>query len=75
MMDYKIPGVMEIPEMFPIIDDGDTRQMVLGVGEPPGVPATAAIANAVFNACGVRIRDLPISCDKILMALNPPAQA
>jgi len=75
MMDYKIPGVMEIPEMFPIIDDGDTRQMVLGVGEPPGVPATAAIANAVFNACGVRIRDLPISCDKILMALNLPAQA
>jgi CO/xanthine dehydrogenase Mo-binding subunit len=29
-----------------------------------------ALVNAVFNACGVRIRELPITPDKILMALN-----
>jgi xanthine dehydrogenase YagR molybdenum-binding subunit len=69
-MDYKLPGVMEMPEMIPIIDDGDERNAVIGVGEPPAVPPAAAIANAVYNACGVRVRDLPITPDKILMGLQ-----
>jgi xanthine dehydrogenase YagR molybdenum-binding subunit len=69
-MDYKIAGVMEMPEeMLPLIDDGDMRQQVVGVGEPPSVPPAAAIANAVFNACGVRVRSLPITPDKVLMGL------
>jgi xanthine dehydrogenase YagR molybdenum-binding subunit len=68
-MDYKIPGCLEIPQTLPLIDDEDTRQAVVGVGEPPAVPPAAAIANAVFNACGVRIRELPITPDKILMGL------
>jgi xanthine dehydrogenase YagR molybdenum-binding subunit len=69
-MDYKIAGVMEMPEeMLPLIDDGDTRQQVVGVGEPPSVPPAAAIANAVYNACGVRVRSLPITPDKVLMGL------
>jgi xanthine dehydrogenase YagR molybdenum-binding subunit len=68
-MDYKIPGCLEIPQTVPLIDDQDTRQMVIGVGEPPSVPPAAAIANAVFNACGVRVRELPITPDKILMGL------
>jgi xanthine dehydrogenase YagR molybdenum-binding subunit len=73
-MDYKIPGCLEMPrEMLPLIDDGDTRQLVVGVGEPPSIPPAAAIANAVFNACGVRFRQLPITPDKILMGLNPKA--
>ena len=69
-MDYKIAGVMEIPEMIPVIDDGDERNAVIGMGEPPSVPPAAAIANAVFNACGVRVRELPITPDKILMGLT-----
>jgi xanthine dehydrogenase YagR molybdenum-binding subunit len=69
-MDYKIPGCLEMPEMIPIIDDGDERNAVVGVGEPPAVPPAAAIANAVFNACGVRVRELPITPDKILMGLQ-----
>lgn len=67
--DYKIPGSLEMPEMVPIIDDGDDRQAVIGIGEPPTIPGPGAIANAVFNACGVRIRELPITPDKVLMAL------
>jgi len=52
-MDYKIPGCLEMPrEMLPLIDDDDPRQQVVGVGEPPSIPPAAAIANAVFNACG-----------------------
>lgn len=72
-MDYKIPGCLEMPrEMLPLIDDDDARQEVVGVGEPPAVPPAAAVANAVFNACGVRVRDLPITPDKILMGLTGP---
>ena len=68
-MDYKIPGCMEMPEFVPLIDDGDERNAVVGMGEPPSIPPAAAIANAIFNACGVRVRDLPITPDKILMGL------
>lgn len=70
MEDYKIPGCLEMPEMVAIIDDEDTRQAVIGVGEPALIPAVGALANAVFNAIGVRIHDLPITPDKILMALE-----
>ena len=41
-----------------------------GIGEPPIVPTLAAIANAVYNAIGVRIRELPITPDRVLAALS-----
>jgi xanthine dehydrogenase YagR molybdenum-binding subunit len=73
-MDYKMPGCLEMPrEMRPLIDDDDPRQLVVGVGEPPSIPPASAVANAVFNACGVRVRELPITPDKILMGLNTKA--
>jgi xanthine dehydrogenase YagR molybdenum-binding subunit len=40
-----------------------------GIGEPPIVPTLAVIANAVHNAIGVRIRELPITPDRVLAAL------
>lgn len=67
--DYKIPGSLEMPEFIPLIDDTDPREAVIGVGEPSIIPAVGALANAVFNACGVRVRELPITPDKILMGL------
>jgi xanthine dehydrogenase YagR molybdenum-binding subunit len=67
--DYKIPGALEMPEMVPLIDDEDTREAVIGVGEPAIIPSVGALANAVFNACGIRVRELPITPDKIVMAL------
>jgi len=41
-----------------------------GIGEPPIVPTLAAVANAVFNATGARVRELPITPDKVLQALS-----
>jgi xanthine dehydrogenase YagR molybdenum-binding subunit len=41
-----------------------------GIGEPPIVPTLAALANAVYNAIGVRIRELPITPDRVLAALS-----
>ena len=67
--DYKIPGTMEMPEFIPIIDDGDTRNVVMGMAEPANIPGCGAIANAVYNACGVRVRSTPITPDKILNGL------
>ena len=69
MDEYKVPGTMEIPEMVALIDDGDTREVVIGMAEPAAIPGASAIANAVFNACGARITSLPITPDKVLTAL------
>ncbi len=68
--DYKLPGSAEMPELVAIIDDEDKREVVIGVGEPAIIPSVGAVANAVFNAAGVRVRDLPITPDKLLMALT-----
>lgn len=67
--DFKMPGTLEIPETIPVIDDQDPRQVVVGCAEPANIPGVGAIANAIFNACGVRVRSLPITPDKILNGL------
>jgi xanthine dehydrogenase YagR molybdenum-binding subunit len=43
---------------------------VIGIGEPPTISTAAAIANAVANAIGVRVRSLPLTPDKVLAALE-----
>jgi xanthine dehydrogenase YagR molybdenum-binding subunit len=68
--DYKLAGVLEIPPMEAMIDDADDRQAPIGIGEPAVIPGHGAIANAVFNACGARVRDLPLTPDKVLFALG-----
>ena len=66
--DYKVPGTMEIPEIKSIAYDTDRK--ITGIGEPPTIPTAGAIANAVYNAIGVRIREIPITPDKVLNALG-----
>jgi CO/xanthine dehydrogenase Mo-binding subunit len=76
--DYKIPTIAEIN--FPIdldfveTNDAEGPFGAKGVGEPGMVPIPPAIANAIYDAIGVRIRDLPITPEKILAALktSPP---
>ena len=65
--DYKVPGTFDIPEIKSIVFD--THRKVTGIGEPPCIPTPGAIANAVYNAIGVRIRELPLTPDRILTAL------
>ena len=72
LMMYKIAGSMEMPEIvtvpFDVINAGNNCGM-MGVGEPPNIPTAAAIANAFFNATGVRMRTLPMTPDRVLTAL------
>ncbi len=61
---------------FPEVPDIDVMMMPrpydppLGAGESASVPSAAAIANAVFDATGIRFRELPITSDKLRQALN-----
>ena len=65
--EYKLPGALEMPAFTTIIED-DPRG-VIGMAEPGTIPTAGALANAIYNACGVRVRSLPITPDKILSAL------
>ncbi len=69
--DAKVPTHLEAPEVEVIfIEHPDPFGPFGGkvVGEPPITPAVATIANAIFNATGRRIKELPITPDKILQA-------
>jgi CO/xanthine dehydrogenase Mo-binding subunit len=64
---------MDVIPIEPVIvepGDPDGPYGAKGVGEPGLVPTAPAIANAVYDAIGVRIRDLPITPEKILTALK-----
>ena len=67
--DYKIAGCKEMPELVAIIDDDDERTGVVGMAEAVAIPGASAIANAVYNACGVRVRTLPITPQRVLDGL------
>lgn len=71
--DYKLPTIADTPEIEVIIvseqDPMNSSTGVKGIGEPAMIPTAGAIANAVYNAIGVRIYELPITPEKILNAL------
>ena len=46
-----------------------------GLGEPPIIPTAAALANAVEDAIGVRVTDLPLTPDRVLDALRAQKEA
>jgi xanthine dehydrogenase YagR molybdenum-binding subunit len=80
MLSYFVPTILDTPEEIlplavPVVESANSLG-VKGLGEPPLVGAGGAIANAVFNAIGVRVRSYPITPDKVLAALgarNAPA--
>ena len=72
--DYKIPTAMDVPaEMSSLVIDLEDTECnttgAKGVGEPVTIPTAAAIANAIYDAIGVRVPDGPITPGKILEAL------
>ena len=73
-VDYKMPLSMDMPPVKTIIleeyPDPTAPFGAKGVGEDPIIAIGPAIANAVFDAIGVRIRELPITPEKVLKALR-----
>jgi len=71
---YKLPTIADVPEIVSeLIDAPDAHLTNLGskgLGEPPIVPTAAAIANAIRDATGADVRELPISREEMLRALR-----
>ena len=71
--DYKIPTIQDIPYLKTAITQsnaGSGPYNSMSIGETAIMPTAAAIANAVEDAVGVRIKSLPITSEKVFAALN-----
>jgi len=72
-IDYKIPTILDVPEIEPVLMEvwkGTGEFGACGLGESVTTCAPRAIANAVYNALGVRINSIPITPEKVLAALG-----
>jgi len=69
---YKLAGIGDVGNIVVHLDirpENDSRG-VIGLGEPPAVPICAAMSNAVANAIGVRVSQVPLTPDRVLGALE-----
>ena len=70
---YLMPLAIDLPELENVLINVPAPDGPFGaraVAEPPGFGPPAAIANAVYDAVGVRIKELPLSGERVLAALN-----
>ncbi len=71
--DYKIPTALDIPdEVVPIfveVPQPDGPYGARGIGEHPMIPVAPMIANAIYDAIGIRIKSLPITAEKIFLEM------
>jgi xanthine dehydrogenase molybdenum-binding subunit len=75
-LDYKMLTAKDVPNIETIVietNDPFGPFGAKGIGEPGSVPTAPAIANAIYDAVGVRIKDLPITPEKVLAALKEKA--
>jgi len=79
LMDYKIPGTLDGPPEIHtlLIEQPDETGPfgAKGIGEPPIVGIAPAIANAVAEATGLRLRRLPMTSERVLRALRERSQS
>lgn len=71
--DYKIPRALDVPNLVPVLNEKNCEKGPFGskaIGESTTVGIAPAIANAVFDAVGVRIKDLPLNPEKVYKALK-----
>ena len=71
--DYKLMTTTDLPELsmnFVETHDPAGPHGAKGIGESPMIPVAAAITNAVTNATGVRITELPLTPERVLMKLK-----
>ena len=72
-LDYRMPTSLDLPEIETILVEVPNPihpYGVRGVGETPIVPPVAAVANAIYDALGIRLRTAPMNPGRILEALK-----
>jgi xanthine dehydrogenase YagR molybdenum-binding subunit len=73
MEDYRIPGIADTPEFDVHFDEAGFDHVLggsVGIGEVATVPTSPALANAIRNATGVRLTEIPIRPDRLIAALK-----
>jgi CO/xanthine dehydrogenase Mo-binding subunit len=73
LSDYKLATTLDMPEIVPILVESTHQEGPFGakgVGEPAAAATAPAIAGAIFDAVGIRIKDLPITAEKVWAALK-----
>lgn len=76
-LDYKLLTSVDVPDVLPVIVEKPSRAGPFGakgVGEPPASLPAAAVANALADAVGVRLRRLPLRPEDVLAALDAQVQ-
>ena len=74
--DYKLPSIADLPPLNTVLVRATGEHSGVGpydikaIGEVPTTPVAPAIANAVYDAVGVRIRELPVTAQKVYRALR-----
>jgi CO/xanthine dehydrogenase Mo-binding subunit len=73
LMDYALPYSQDVPNITPILVEIPSARGPFGakgVGEPPVVPGAAAIANAIYDAVGARVPQLPMLPERVFNAIQ-----
>jgi 4-hydroxybenzoyl-CoA reductase subunit alpha len=76
MLEYKSPTTLEMPEVITyLVEDPDAAGPfgAKEVGQGPLLPIMPAVANAIYDAVGVRVDEIPITPEKVLRALQDPS--
>jgi len=72
--DYKLLTAVDLPRIESIIVEGDLSPSdghgCKGVGEPVHIPTAAAVANAIYNAVGTRLQELPMTPERIYWGIK-----
>ncbi len=73
LLDYQIPTALDLPMLESVIVEVPIENGpygAKGVGEPPIAPTLATMANAVYDAIGIRINDIPVNLERIVTAIK-----
>jgi CO/xanthine dehydrogenase Mo-binding subunit len=76
LLDYALPTAMKVPSIETVLLEIPSRSGpfgVRGVGEPPVIPGAAAIGNAIRDAAGVRLTEIPMTAEKVHRAITEAA--
>ena len=73
LIDYKIPTMLDMPDIDPVLIEvwkGAGEYGACGIGEGTVTCTPRAVLNAIYNAIGVRVNDIPVKPEKVLRALG-----